>query len=115
MNAGNFPSVSYIKMPAYQDGHAGYSDPLDEQAGMVALVNFLEQQPGWKNTAVIITWDDSDGWYDHAFARTTSASFDSRPTSSTGPASAAPARRRRASRASRSMAAAGPARACRSW
>ncbi len=74
--AGNFPSVSYIKTDAYQDGHAGYSDPLDEQAGAVALVNFLEQQPAWKDTAVIIAWDDSDGWYDHAFAKVASASFD---------------------------------------
>ena len=76
LKAGNFPSVSYIKMPAYQDGHAGYSDPLDEQSGVVALINFLEQQPDWKGTAVILTWDDSDGWYDHAFAKVTSPSFD---------------------------------------
>jgi phospholipase C len=76
VKAGNFPSVSYIKLPAYQDGHAAYSDPLDEQAGTVALINFLEQQPDWKNTAVIITWDDSDGWYDHAFAAVTNPSFD---------------------------------------
>jgi len=76
VKAGDFPSVSYIKMPAYQDGHAGYSDPLDEQAGVVDLVNFIEQQPAWKDTAIILTYDDSDGWYDHAFAKTTSASFD---------------------------------------
>ena len=69
VKAGNFPAVSFIKLPAYQDGHAGYSDPLDEQAGTAALINFLQQQPGWKNTAVVITWDDSDGWYDHAFAQ----------------------------------------------
>ena len=76
VKAGNYPAVSFIKLPAYQDGHAGYSDPLDEQAGTVALINFLQQQPGWRSTAVIITWDDSDGWYDHAFAQPTSASFD---------------------------------------
>ncbi len=76
VKAGNYPAVSFIKLPAYQDGHAGYSDPLDEQAGTVALINFLQQQPGWKSTAVIITWDDSDGWYDHAFVPPTSASFD---------------------------------------
>ena len=76
VKAGNFPAVSFIKLPAYQDGHAGYSDPLDEQAGTVTLINFLQQQPGWKDTAVIITWDDSDGWYDHAFTGPTSPSFD---------------------------------------
>jgi phospholipase C len=76
VKAGNFPAVSYIKLPAYQDGHAGYSNPLDEQQGAVALMNFLQQQPEWKNTAVIITWDDSDGWYDHAFAKPTNSSAD---------------------------------------
>ncbi|WCM24338.1 alkaline phosphatase family protein [Paraburkholderia bryophila] len=77
VKAGNFPSVSFIKAPAFQDGHAGYSDPLDEQAFTAKVVNFLQQQPDWKSTAVIVAWDDSDGWYDHAFANTTSSSFDS--------------------------------------
>ena len=62
VKAGNYPSVSYIKMSAYQDGHAGYSDPLDEQTGTVELINFLQKQPDWENTAVIITYDDSDGF-----------------------------------------------------
>ena len=92
VKAGNFPSVSYIKLPAYQDGHAGYSDPLDEQAGTVALINFLQQQPDWENTAVIVTWDDSDGWYDHAFAAATSPHSMPKPISLTAPANAARAR-----------------------
>ena len=85
VKAGNFPSVSYIKMPAYQDGHAAYSDPLDEQDGTVSLINFLQQQPDWKNTAVIVTWDDSDGWYDHVVAKVTSPSFDAEADQLNGP------------------------------
>jgi phospholipase C len=77
VSAGNFPSVSFLKAPAYQDGHAGYSDPLDEQAFVTKVVNFLQQQPDWQSTAVIVAWDDSDGWYDHAYATPTSASFSS--------------------------------------
>jgi phospholipase C len=65
VKAGNFPAVAYLKAPGYEDGHAGYSDPLDEQNFIVNTVNFLEQQPEWSSTAVIITYDDSDGWYDH--------------------------------------------------
>lgn len=83
--AGNFPAVSYIKLPAYQDAHAGYSDPLDEQAGLVELINFIQQQPDWKNTAIILAWDDSDGWYDHAFAKTTTSSFDKKADQLNGP------------------------------
>ena len=74
--AGDYPAVSYIKLPAYQDGHAGYSDPLDEQTGLVTLINFIESQPDWSNTAIIVTYDDSDGWYDHAFTTPTNPSFD---------------------------------------
>ena len=85
VNAGNFPAVSFLKAPAYQDGHAGYSDPLDEQAFVAKVVNFLQQQKDWDDTAVIIAWDDSDGWYDHAYALPTSSSFDTVADQLNGP------------------------------
>ena len=65
LKAGHFPSVSFLKAPAYQDGHAGYSSPLDEQKFVVGMINLLQQQPEWEHTVVIIAYDDSDGWYDH--------------------------------------------------
>ena len=68
-DAGNLPVVSYLKAPAYQDGHAGYSDPVDEQNWLTSTVNGLEKLPSWRSTAVVLTWDDSDGWYDHVLAR----------------------------------------------
>jgi phospholipase C len=64
-DAGNLPAVSFLKAAAYQDGHAAYSDPLDEQSFLVTTINKLEQLKDWKSTAVIIAYDDSDGWYDH--------------------------------------------------
>ena len=75
VSAGNYPAVSFIKLPAVQDGHPGYSDPLDEQAGVVKLINFLQQQKDWDSSAVIIAYDDSDGWYDHVMAANTQGSF----------------------------------------
>jgi phospholipase C len=65
-NSGNLPAVSFLKAPGYQDGHAGYSDPLAEQSFLVNTINQLQTLPQWKNMAIIITYDDSDGWYDHA-------------------------------------------------
>ena len=65
LSAGNFPAVSYIKAQAYQDGHAGYSDPMDEQHFLVKLINLIQANPEWGTTAIIIMYDDSDGWYDH--------------------------------------------------
>jgi len=64
-NAGNLPAVSFIKAPAYQDGNAGYSNPLLEQQFVVNFINQLEALPTWSSTAVVIAWDDSGGWYDH--------------------------------------------------
>ncbi|MHB8286287.1 MAG: phospholipase C [Caulobacteraceae bacterium] len=75
VKAGNFPSVSYIKAPAVDDAHPGNSDPLDEQAFDTNLINFIQEQPDWKSTAIIIDYDDSDGWYDHQYATVTSSSF----------------------------------------
>ena len=65
VKAHNMPAVSFLKAPGFQDGHAGYSDPLDEQQFLVNTLNALQQTPEWQQSAVIITYDDSDGWYDH--------------------------------------------------
>ncbi len=63
--AGNLPAVSFLKAEGYEDAHPGYSDPLDEQAFVVNTINLLESLPTWNSTAVVIAYDDSDGWYDH--------------------------------------------------
>jgi phospholipase C len=62
---GNLPAVTFLKAQSYQDAHPGNSNPLDEQAFIVNAINTLEQSPFWNSTAVIIAYDDSDGWYDH--------------------------------------------------
>jgi phospholipase C len=63
--AGNLPAVSYVKPPAFQDGHAGYSNPIDEQNFLVKLVATVQASQEWESTAIVIAYDDSDGWYDH--------------------------------------------------
>ncbi|PAT13649.1 phospholipase C [Corynebacterium hadale] len=62
---GNLPAVSFLKAANYQDGHAGYSNPYDEQAFITHYINELQNSPEWDSTAVVIAYDDSDGWYDH--------------------------------------------------
>jgi phospholipase C len=65
IDAGKLPSVSFLKAPSYQDAHPGNSNPLDEQWFIVHVVNYLQQHNAWANTAVVLAYDDSDGWYDH--------------------------------------------------
>ena len=75
----------FLKAPGYRDGHAGYSDPYDEQQFIVDEVNALEQTPDWSSTAVIVTYDDSDGFYDHVYSGIHNPSNTSMVASPPGP------------------------------
>ena len=63
--AGALPQVSFLKPAAFEDAHPGNSGPIDEQRFIARTLNALEGSPVWDSTAVIIAYDDSDGWYDH--------------------------------------------------
>lgn len=65
LSHNSLPSVSYVKAPVYQYGHPQNSDPLAEQAFLVKTINAVQQSRYWRDTAIVIVWDDSDGWYDH--------------------------------------------------
>jgi phospholipase C len=75
-DSGHLPAVSFLKAPAYEDAHPGYSDPLDEQRFLVETINHVMRLREWASTAVIINWDDSDGWYDHVLAPIVNQSHD---------------------------------------
>ena len=75
VKAGNLPAVSFIKAIAAGDGHAGYSDPLMEQSlTLVPTINAIMASPFWRNTAIVILYDDSDGWYDHQMSPSVNSS-----------------------------------------
>jgi len=61
------PAVSFLKAAKAEDGHPGSSnsDPLSEQLFIVDTINHLQRSAEWRDTAVIIAYDDADGWYDH--------------------------------------------------
>src|SRR5262249_47075431 len=81
----HLPAVSYLKAPAYQDGHAGYSNPVDEQTFLVTTINHLMRLPTWSGTVVIINYDDSDGWYDHVLGPILNPSNDTELDALAGP------------------------------
>ena len=56
LSPDHLPAVSFLKAPGYQDGHAGYSDPYDEQQFVTNEINALEHTPDWSSTAVIAGW-----------------------------------------------------------
>ncbi len=90
LSAGNLPAVSFVKAGEYQDGHAGYSDPIDEQHFLVNTINALQKSKDWASTAVVIAYDDSDGWYDHVTPPIVNGSSDT--TNNTALCTAKPAK-----------------------
>ena len=65
LSKGNLPAVTYLKFSENNTGHAADSTPLLEQTSIVNAINAIEQSPFWRDTAIMITYDDSGGWYDH--------------------------------------------------
>lgn len=108
INAGDLPAsalpaVTFLKALGYEDGHAAYSDPADEQAFVVKEINSLMASPDWSSTAVVIAYDDSDGWYDHVYSGVTNPSA-SVADALTGTGQCGSARRSPASRAAAASA-----------
>jgi phospholipase C len=84
-DAGTVPAVSFFKPPGYQDAHAGYSDPVDEQHYLVSVINRLQRLPQWKRMAILIAYDDAGGWYDHELGPIVSPSADAAVDSLSAP------------------------------
>lgn len=74
LRRGRLPAVSFLKAARGRDGHPGYSDPLSEQRFLVNTLNAIQRTPYWESTAVVIAYDDSDGWYDHVMPPTVNPS-----------------------------------------
>ena len=91
LSQNNLPAVSYLKAPEAQDGHPGYSDPLDEQKFLINQINAIEKSPSWSSTAIVINYDDSDGWYDQAAPTILNGSTDAANDSATCTSGPAPA------------------------
>ena len=74
LSGSHLPAVSFLKAPGYEDAHPGYSDPIDEQNFVVNEIDSIEALPTWSSTAIILAYDDSDGWYDHVYSGVTNPS-----------------------------------------
>jgi phospholipase C len=48
------------------DDHPAYSDAQISEAMVAEAINKIAESPYWNQSAIIITWDDSEGDYDHA-------------------------------------------------
>ncbi len=62
--SGDLAGVTWV-IPTSQDSdHAGSNNGTGP-SWVASVVNAIGGSPYWSNTAIIITWDDWGGWYDH--------------------------------------------------
>jgi phospholipase C len=63
--AGMLPGVSFIKPLGPDNEHPGYADLLTGEQHVLDLINAVQNGPDWKSTAIIITYDEHGGFWDH--------------------------------------------------
>jgi phospholipase C len=69
--SGNLPDVSFIKPLGPNNEHPGYTDLLTGQQHVADIVHAVQNSPDWPNTAIIITYDENGGRWDHVAPPTT--------------------------------------------
>ncbi|HVB95186.1 MAG TPA: alkaline phosphatase family protein [Nitrososphaerales archaeon] len=64
LQSGNLPDVSYIMANDGLNEHPPYSVAAGEQWAK-SIIGAIQASPYWGSTAILLTWDDYGGWYDH--------------------------------------------------
>ncbi len=62
---GTLPPVVFYKPQGSLNQHPGYTDVLSGDAHIAELVTRLENSKQWPNMAVIVTYDENGGYWDH--------------------------------------------------
>ena len=63
--AGTLPAVSFVKPIGDQNEHPGYTDLLDGERHTLELINAVRNGPNWNDCAIIVTYDENGGFWDH--------------------------------------------------
>jgi len=65
IDAGQLPAVAFYKPIGELNEHPGYADVMAGEQHIAGLLSRIEHSPQWQNTAVIITYDENGGFWDH--------------------------------------------------
>jgi phospholipase C len=66
--AGTLPAVSFVKPNSLLDSHPGTSTPPLFEALAQHIVEAVQSNPAlWKDTAILLTYDESGAYYDSGF------------------------------------------------
>ena len=68
VNDGSLPAVSFVKPDVLLDSHPGTSTPPLFEAFTQRIINAVQNNPDvWKDTAILVTFDESGGGYDSGY------------------------------------------------
>jgi acid phosphatase len=65
LSADNLPAVSFIKPLGPDNEHPGYTSLLRGQQHVADIVSAVQRSKDWQDTAIIITYDENGGRWDH--------------------------------------------------
>jgi phospholipase C len=65
LNAGALPAVSFVKPVGINDEHPGFAPLLTGETHLAELIEAIMAAPNWRDTAIIITYDENGGFADH--------------------------------------------------
>ena len=63
--AGKLPTVSFVKPMGPDNEHPGYTDLITGEKHLIDLIQDVRNGPNWKDTAIVITYDENGGFWDH--------------------------------------------------
>jgi phospholipase C len=63
--AGKLPAVSFVKPVGIDNEHPNYTDVLTGEGHAKELINAVRNGPNWSDTAIIVTYDEFGGFWDH--------------------------------------------------
>jgi len=63
--AGTLPAVAFVKPYGANNEHPGYTDIITGENHVEELINAVRSGPDWAHTAIIITYDEHGGFWDH--------------------------------------------------
>jgi phospholipase C len=65
INAGTLPAVSFWKPYGVDNEHPGYTDLITGDTYLANMINTIKNSPIWNDCAIIITYDEHGGFWDH--------------------------------------------------
>ncbi|HXU61455.1 MAG TPA: acid phosphatase [Polyangia bacterium] len=62
---GTLPPVSFVKPDGVDNEHPNYTNVIGGEVHARALIDAVRRGPAWPDTAIVVTYDENGGFWDH--------------------------------------------------